>query len=252
MKVAPYFICLLIIIGHSSSAFAQCHGAKVPSGATLEQVAVPPDPAIPVEKMLMEETARLNKSMGLNAKLFMLPKDMNAFASPNGNTYFGRPFINFFAQMKQPDGRKFDNAAVFAAVKTVLAHEFGHLLQFDFAKRSGQPIPVPSPENECQADAISGLWMGMALADQRMNGQDAFIAIQTSFKIGDTQYTSPMHHGSPEIRYSCTFDAIRVGQMQQFGTTDQAFTGMNRQNVFNITQGIARRWLQRDRNPRTF
>jgi hypothetical protein len=88
----------------------------------------------------------------------------------------------------------------------VLAHEWGHQVQFSF-----QWISNPVRPMELEADAFSGFYMALAKgwAWSYMNTY-----FQAVYGFGDTNFSSPGHHGTPDERLAMA----RVG----FDTAVQA------------------------------
>lgn len=81
------------------------------------------------------------------------------------------------------------------SVTAVLAHEMGHILQF---KRQQAP---PHRDTELQADFLAG-WYFSTLASRDPNyGPNAVRdGMRTFYAMGDYNFTSPQHHGTPEQR----------------------------------------------------
>jgi hypothetical protein len=90
-----------------------------------------------------------------------------------------------------------------AIVAGVIAHEFGHILQYN-TNRMGRLSGMDSTNKfvELHADFLAGIYMA---------GKDSSIDVKSYadafFKIGDSYFTSPDHHGTPEERYI----ALRMG-----------------------------------------
>lgn len=118
----------------------------------------------------------------------------NAISYSTGKIYYGYA-IYYDAKAK---GGDIVNAMI-------LAHEYGHQLQYIF----GLPTVTESTArpNELEADGFAGYYL------RRPNGynQTSFAQIAAAYEfaqsIGDYQTTSPGHHGTPPQRRS----AVRLG-----------------------------------------
>lgn len=142
----------------------------------------------------------------------------NAISYSTGKIYYGYA-IYYDAKSK---GGDIVNAMI-------LAHEYGHQLQYIF----GLPSVSESTArpNELEADGFAGYYL------RRPNGynQTSFAQIAAAYEfaqsIGDYQTTSPGHHGTPPQRRS----AVRLGfLLGQYDLTASAFD----YNFFYYYQGV--------------
>lgn len=142
----------------------------------------------------------------------------NAISYSTGKIYYGYA-IYYDAKSK---GGDIVNAMI-------LAHEYGHQLQYIF----GLPSVSESTArpNELEADGFAGYYL------RRPNGynQTSFAQIASAYEfaqsIGDYQTTSPGHHGTPPQRRS----AVRLGfLLGQYDLTASAFD----YNFFYYYQGV--------------
>mgnify|MGYP004512753611 CR=1 FL=1 len=142
----------------------------------------------------------------------------NAISYSTGKIYYGYA-IYYDAKSK---GGDIVNAMI-------LAHEYGHQLQYIF----GLPTVSESTArpNELEADGFAGYYL------RRPNGynQTSFTQIAAAYEfaqsIGDYQTTSPGHHGTPAQRRS----AVRLGfLLGQYDLTAAAFD----YNFFYYYQGV--------------
>jgi len=115
------------------------------------------------------------------------PANGNAFALPEGYILMGRYFA---MQLIQQTGTSLPIAGV-------LAHEWGHRAQFTYGWMT-QTEPT-ARRTELEADMWSGLYMGMSKLWTGPYMQSFF---QTLFNIGDYNFNSPGHHGTPNQRYA--------------------------------------------------
>lgn len=87
---------------------------------------------------------------------------------------------------------------------TVLAHEYGHILQFR-ALKSGSGARHQGKYPELHADVLAGAYMGQRAVDARVYfGSDIMPAVMAAWqqfhRIGDTNFSSPAHHGTHQER----------------------------------------------------
>jgi hypothetical protein len=131
-------------------------------------------------------------------------KGANALSLPSGDILYG---VGLFQQLVQAYGG--DGAPI----SGVLAHEWGHQIQFTYGWfTSNEPTSRPI---ELEADAFSGFYM--ALGESYSWGSiDNYFSAVTSF--GDYNFNNPSHHGTPEERlaaaqlgFQTAYDAIMTG-----------------------------------------
>jgi hypothetical protein len=89
----------------------------------------------------------------------------------------------------------------FVGPRTVLAHEFGHHIQFERGEilPGQEPTPEGTRRTELMADALSAYFTihrsGLGLTNGRVTE-----TIRTFYIVGDCQFYSPGHHGTPKQR----------------------------------------------------
>lgn len=117
----------------------------------------------------------------------------NAISYSTGKIYFGE---GIFRDAKSKDASNLINVMI-------LAHEYGHQLQYAY----GLPSTTESTArpNELEADGMAGYYL------RRGYGKSTFASIATAYDfayaIGDYSTTSAGHHGTPPQRKS----AVRLG-----------------------------------------
>ncbi len=85
-------------------------------------------------------------------------------------------------------------------IPIIMAHEFGHVVQF----RNG--ISHPGKLQELQADYFAGWYMGKRERN-KPEGQDVVIgAARTFFGLGEYDFSSKDHHGTPDERKAAIFE----------------------------------------------
>jgi len=87
----------------------------------------------------------------------------------------------------------------------IIAHEFGHILQFRHGMHSDGPWQM-----EPHADYMSGWYAGnyvkvhgpgpMRPNNGTLNDDTLVVFAQTMFKLGDTMFNDKTHHGEPDYR----------------------------------------------------
>jgi hypothetical protein len=124
----------------------------------------------------------------------------NAFATPERLSGYGNGTVAFGITLMQTILNKFRGSSMISygdhAMMGVFAHEFGHMAQFAAGLRR-----VPGKPLELHADYMSGWYNGtraLQLGGRVMVNFDE-IARQM-FDIGDYEFTSPDHHGTPQER----------------------------------------------------
>lgn len=117
----------------------------------------------------------------------------NAISYSTGKIYYGE---GIFRDAKSKDGSNLINVMI-------LAHEYGHQLQYTFGLPSVNESTARP--NELEADGMAGYYL------RRGYGKSTFASIATGYEfayaIGDYQTTSSGHHGTPPQRRS----AVRLG-----------------------------------------
>lgn len=142
----------------------------------------------------------------------------NAFASDDsrvpgtwGTIRFGRTLYDTLMQRYDDDG---------IAILAVIAHEFGHIAQFrrgvTDALNGGQRTVRRA---ELHADLLAGYYLGTRkMADGRIRLRTAGIEL---FNIGDLDFNSRDHHGTPEQRVEAAEYGYQLAQEHR--SFDEAF-----------------------------
>jgi len=108
----------------------------------------------------------------------------NAFATADGQVYFGKRLML----------RQIGQFSSMVPVHAVLAHEFAHRLQFTFGWSRADGSPASSRLTELEADGWSGFYARWV---KNYSSGDFRTHLETLYGIGDTDYNSPEHHGTP-------------------------------------------------------
>jgi len=80
-------------------------------------------------------------------------------------------------------------------IPIIMAHEFAHTV----ARKHG--LNLPTKQNELFADYLAGAYM--FYRNQKFKRTDIDAAFKAFYKIGDNDFNSPQHHGTPASRNTC-------------------------------------------------
>lgn len=120
------------------------------------------------------------------------PSTANALSSPGGTILFG--YYMFHRTIQTYGG---------LAVAGVLAHEWGHQVQFDLGYSNQYSTPVI----ELEADAFSGFYMALAKAWAWSQIQGYFA---NTYALGDYYFNSSGHHGTPNQRVAAAYMGVQL------------------------------------------
>ena len=121
----------------------------------------------------------------------------NAYATPtvrlanaDGTVLMGRGLLKTLRHMSE---------APEVAVAGVYAHEFGHIVQFQYGLLDKVDLGQPTiKRGELQADYFAGYFAGLRKLERP--SFPATIVGLTIHGFGDTEFHDPNHHGTPEER----------------------------------------------------
>ena len=156
---------------------------------------------------------------GVPATVYVLdecqPEYANAYALPSREILFGRHLFHKLA-------RQYGNGL---PISGVLAHEWGHQVQFAYGwMNAGGGTVRPT---ELEADAFAGYFMALAKSWAWPLIGSYF---QSVYNSGDTNFNHPSHHGTHQERLAAArlgFEAagyaIRLGRPLHYVELHQAF-----------------------------
>jgi predicted metalloprotease len=98
----------------------------------------------------------------------------------------------------------FGRAAGDFAVAYLVAHEYAHNVQQENGMLGGTTRVLPT---ELNADCLAGTWASWAYGQGRLDPGDAQEALDAALAVGDFDFLSPQHHGTPQQRR----DALLTG-----------------------------------------
>ena len=139
--------------------------------------------------------------------------DTAAFYCPTDDTiYVGQTFAA--SLYDGVDGNLPGKAAGFGravgafAVAYVVAHEYGHNVQ---TERGIRPNPLSAMPTELNADCLAGTWTHWEYGQGKVTEADVQQVLDTALAVGDFDYTSPDHHGTPQQRRDALMTGLRAG-----------------------------------------
>lgn len=134
---------------------------------------------------------------GIPANVFILyeqsASQKNAYANVDGYILFG--YHMFYYTVSQYGE---------LPVAGILAHEFGHRVQFT----AGWNAYKENAHMELEADAFSGFYMALAKQWAWSQIQNYYANV---YATGDYYFNSPVHHGSPQQRLEAAYLGVQTG-----------------------------------------
>ncbi|MEO7961344.1 MAG: hypothetical protein ABIR19_07350, partial [Ginsengibacter sp.] len=112
--------------------------------------------------------------------------------------------------------------------QAILAHEFGHHIQFQLNLFEDVESPEATRRTELMADAFSAYYLSHARGAS-MQWKRVKQFLEVFFNIGDCQFTNPGHHGTPTQRMAAAEWAYHVAddaQKQGHILTAQEFVAL--------------------------
>jgi hypothetical protein len=112
------------------------------------------------------------------------------------------------------------------APQAILAHEFGHHIQFDLNLFGDESGPEATRRTELMADAYSAYYLSHARGAS-MQWKRVQLFLSVFFNIGDCSITSDGHHGTPTQRMAAAkwgYEVANAAQKQGHILTAQEFT----------------------------
>lgn len=92
------------------------------------------------------------------------------------------------------------------SVAYAIAHEYAHNVQRELGIYDANPT-LRTKQFELQADCMAGVWANSAYWKGALEAGDVEEAITSSRAVGDEEFSSPAHHGTPQERA----DAFMLG-----------------------------------------
>jgi predicted metalloprotease len=150
---------------------------------------------------------------GLNTGCGVQAGDTAAFYCPADDTiYIGQAFASAIYQgvVKGLPGQQagFGRAAGDFAVAYVVAHEYAHNVQAESGALAGRMSALPT---ELNADCLAGTWARWAYGQGRLDPGDVQEALDAALAVGDFDFLSRQHHGTPSERRDALLTGLRDG-----------------------------------------
>jgi hypothetical protein len=146
-----------------------------------------------IDMAAQQEVDRLRNMMGVSAQFYFMEEkgSPNAYATsevtndkrPDGTVIFGLKLHN--RELPKSNGG--------TTIPMIMAHEFGHIVAYKHHLNFGGKY------DELWADYCAGSYM---FYRQFWKQTDFNASLKSFFDIGDYQFNSPYHHGTPNERYS--------------------------------------------------
>lgn len=137
----------------------------------------------------------------------------NAYAQPQGMTILFGTSLTYqtYSRYRTP-----------LPLWQVMAHEFGHMMQFTYGA-SWLNAPTAAPR-ELEADMFSGFYLIYAKAF--VSPAEMQTTLQQAFSIGDYGYNSPSHHGTPIQRVAAVVAGGKIANEYFGGLIPQTVDAM--------------------------
>jgi len=140
-----------------------------------------------LDEQLNNEFELASSLFNVNANLFVCDYTNNAFAlsSCNLENCHGSVVLGLTMVTKEA----WDHGSI--AVRGILAHELGHVLQYKLKPN------LTNPQKELQADFLAGYYLGRM---SYYTPESITPFANSLYSKGDYDYWNPGHHGTPEQR----------------------------------------------------
>ncbi len=117
----------------------------------------------------------------------------------------------------------------------VLAHEFGHMMQFSYGA-GWLNAPTAAPR-ELEADMFSGFYL--ILEKSFVSFTEMQTTIQQAMSIGDFGFNNPNHHGTPIQRMAAVVAGGKVANEYFAGVIPRTVDGIRQRFLQELRQIIA-------------
>ena len=136
---------------------------------------------------------------------FVAGDDAALYCSGDDTIYIAQRFAEALA--KGASGKAVGDFGV----AYVVAHEYAHNVQTELGFFDGGIEQGVKPF-ELQADCMAGLWANSVYREGRLQAGDVEEAMRTAENVGDFEYLSPQHHGTPRERRDAWLAGYRTGE----------------------------------------
>jgi predicted metalloprotease len=164
-------------------------------------------PAPSVQHVWVAPGAKVDTACGAQAA------DSSAFYCPTDDTiYIGQAFASAIdhgvASGLPGQQAGFGRAVGDFAVAYVVAHEYGHNVQAETGQLAGRTRALPT---ELNADCLAGTWASWSYGQGKLTDADVKQAVDAALAVGDFDYLSPQHHGTPTERRDALLTGLHDG-----------------------------------------
>jgi predicted metalloprotease len=101
------------------------------------------------------------------------------------------------------------------SVAYAIAHEYGHAVQFALGIYAANAATTPTKQFELQADCLAGVWAHSVYDRGQLESGDVEEAVTAAAKVGDYDFGSTGHHGTPVERQQAFMTGYNSGQGDQ-------------------------------------
>lgn len=194
------FIIGLIYI--SNISFSQCMlGAVEGSSVHLERIE--PSESNFLDRAVIAEVKQGLKVFELNSVDLYFNHANNAFAINE----VGMKVIILGLRLYERFSSSYHDKA-FSAYTGVIAHELAHAKQYHVGGLSS----LENFQKELHADYLAGYYIGYLQKIELANQNDAEIYFDMFYSLGDKDFFSSDHHGTPAQRKNATVEGWKVGK----------------------------------------
>jgi predicted metalloprotease len=163
-------------------------------------------PAPSVQHVWVVPGGQANTACGVSAG------DNAAFYCPNDDTiYIGQAFATALydgvAGTLPGQAAGFGRAVGALAVSYVVAHEYGHNVQQERGVLAGRRRVLPT---ELNADCLAGTWVRWDYGQGKVSSADVQQVVDAALAVGDFDFLSPQHHGTPQERRDALLTGLRA------------------------------------------
>jgi hypothetical protein len=139
-----------------------------------------------------------------------------AFYCPTDDTiYVGQPFAYelYLGALRGLPGEAATGAHPFGdfAVAYVIAHEYAHNIQTELGIYQAYPSKTAKPF-ELQADCLAGAWAHAVFEEGLADPGDLAEAVTAAVAVGDFEFHSAQHHGTPQERHDAFLTGYATGR----------------------------------------
>jgi predicted metalloprotease len=136
--------------------------------------------------------------------------DAAFYCAPDDTIYIGQAFAGalYDGVLAGLPGQRagFGHAAGAFALAYVVAHEYAHNVQQEDGVLAGHRSALPT---ELDADCLAGTWARWDYARGGLDDAGVQQALDAALAVGDFEFLSPQHHGTPQERHDALLTGFR-------------------------------------------